>query len=230
MLNTSPLPLTAKEKAVLEFIEGFLSKSSGISPSYQEIRDHFGFASFNSVQNYLKQLTRKGYIKNPANSKRALQVVQTADTSTGSSRTSLLQSNEEILSLPLLGQVAAGIPIESVKHEEFLSVPAHMLRPSQAHKTFALKIQGNSMIDEGIMDGDTILVQQQSSATNGDLVVAMIDNEATVKRFYLRTPPRGSHDELMVELRPSNTQMQSMWFSPYEVDIQGVVVGLMRRL
>lgn len=230
MLNNSPLPLTAKEKAVLEFIEGFLLKSSGISPSYQEIRDHFGFASFNSVQNYLKQLTRKGYIKNPANSKRALQVVHTTNTSTGSPRTSLLQSkNEEILSLPLLGKVAAGTPIESLKHDEFLSVPGHLLRPSHAHKTFALKVQGQSMIDEGIMDGDTILVQQQSSAANGDLVVAIVDNEATVKRFYLRTPPRGSHDELMVELRPSNTTMTSMWFSPYEVEIQGVVVGLMRK-
>lgn len=222
MIENSPLPLTAKEKAFLEFIEDF-QQSSGISPSYQEIRDHFGFASFNSVQNYLKQLTRKGYVRNQANQKRAIQVV----TSAGPSPTSLLQSKEEVLSLPLLGKVAAGSPIESLKHDEFIQVPNHLVR--NASKTFALRVQGDSMINEGIMDGDTILVQQQNNAANGDLVVATIDNEATVKRFFLRTPPRGSHDELMVELRPANEKLQSMWYSPYEVSIQGILVGLLRK-
>ncbi len=227
MIDNLPLPLTAKEKAFLEFIEGF-QKSSGISPSYQEIRDHFGFASFNSVQNYLKQLIRKGYVKNQANQKRAIQIVQhLLNTSTGPPPTSLLQSKEEVLSLPLLGKVAAGGPIESLKHDEFISVPSSLVR--QAHKTFALRVSGDSMINEGILDGDTILVQQQASAANGDIVVATVENEATVKRFYLRTPPRGSHDELMVELRPANEKFQSMWFSPYEVNIQGIVVGLLRK-
>lgn len=236
MTENSPLPLkanlkvtlTVKEKAVLDFIDGY-QKSSGISPSYQEIRDHFGFASFNSVQNYLKQLIRKGYVKSSANQKRALQVVQpsSTDTSAGSPLTSLLQSKEEVLSLPLLGKVAAGCPIESLTHNEFISVPATMIR--HASKTFALRVQGDSMVNEGILNGDTILVQQQASAANGDLVVATVENEATVKRFYLRTPPRGSHDELMVELRPANENLQSMWFSPYEVNIQGIVVGLLRQ-
>ncbi|MBS1969466.1 MAG: transcriptional repressor LexA [Bdellovibrionales bacterium] len=222
MIDNSPLPLTAKEKAFLEFVESF-QKSSGISPSYQEIRDHFGFASFNSVQNYLKQLTRKGYVKNHANQKRAIQVV----TSTGPSPQSLLQSTEEVLSLPLLGKVAAGAPIESLKHDEYVQVPNHMVR--NPNKTFALRVQGDSMINEGILDGDTILVQQQNNASNGDLVVATIENEATVKRFFLRTPPRGSHDELMIELRPANEKLQSMWYSPLEVNIQGILVGLLRK-
>lgn len=227
MIENSPLPLTAKEKAFLEFIEGFL-KSSGISPSYQEIRDHFGFASFNSVQNYLKQLTRKGYVRSQANQKRAIQIVKrSTNTSAGPSPTSLLQSTEEVLSLPLLGKVAAGSPIESLKYDEFISVPNHLVR--NASKTFALRVQGDSMINEGIFDGDTILVQQQNNAKNGDLVVATVDNEATVKRFFLRTPPRGNHDELMVELRPANEKLQSMWFSPYEVNIQGILVGLLRQ-
>ncbi|WP_413289833.1 transcriptional repressor LexA [Bdellovibrio sp. HCB337] len=231
--ENSPLPLkanlTLKEKAVLEFIDGF-QQSSGISPSYQEIRDHFGFASFNSVQNYLKQLTRKGYVSVSANQKRSLQLVQKPPsiyTSTGPSPTSLLQSKEEVLSLPLLGKVAAGCPIESLKNDEFISVPSAMVR--QGDKTFALMVQGDSMINEGIWDGDTILVQQQSSAKNGDLVVATVENEATVKRFFLRTPPRGSHDELMVELRPANEKLQSLWLSPYEVTIKGIVVGLLRK-
>ncbi len=222
MVENSLLPLTAKEKAFLEFVESF-QKSSGISPSYQEIRDHFGFASFNSVQNYLKQLIRKGYVKNHANQKRAIQIV----TSTGSSPQSLLQSTEEVLSLPLLGKVAAGSPIESLKHDEYVQVPNHMVR--NPNKTFALRVQGDSMINEGILEGDTILVQQQNNASNGDLVVATIENEATVKRFFLRTPPRGSHDELMVELRPANENLQSMWYSPLEVNIQGILVGLLRK-
>lgn len=238
MIENSPLPLTAKEKAFLEFVEGFQT-SSGISPSYQEIRDHFGFASFNSVQNYLKQLTRKGYIRSHANQKRAIQIVHSGaakpqsvhpssmNTSAGPSPSSLLQSKEEVLSLPLLGKVAAGLPIESLKHDEFIQVPNQMVR--NASKTFALRVQGDSMINEGIMDGDTILVQQQNNATNGDLVVATVDNEATVKRFFLRTPPRGSHDELMVELRPANEKLQSIWYSPYEVSIQGILVGLLRK-
>lgn len=237
---TSPLPLSAKEKAVLEFIQGFQT-SSGISPSYQEIKENFGFASFNSVQNYLKQLTSKGYIKIPVNQKRAIQILQAAsslqkhsnlthlksDSSAGPSHKSLLQSNEEVLLIPLQGKVAAGLPIEALTFNESIAVPSQMVR--QASKTFALKVQGDSMIEEGILDGDTILVQQQSSANNGDIVVATIENEATVKRFYLRTPPRGSNDHLMVELRPANEKLQSMWYSPYEVSIQGIVVGLLRK-
>jgi repressor LexA len=232
-LSTSPLPLSAKEKAVLEFIQEFQT-SSGISPSYQEIKENFGFASFNSVQNYLKQLTTKGYIKIPSNQKRAIQILKSAnslknhiDTSVGPSQSPLLQSNEEVLLLPLQGKVAAGRPIESLNYNESVAVPSQMVR--NATKTFALKVQGDSMIDEGIWDGDTILVQQQSSADNGDIVVATIENEATVKRFYLRAPPRGSNDHLMVELRPANEKLQSMWYSPYEVSIQGIVVGLLRK-
>src|SRR5437868_15138774 len=116
-LSTSPLPLSAKGKAVLEFIQNFQT-SPGISPSYQKIKDNFGFASFNSVHNYLKQLTAKGYIKIPSNQKRAIQILQSANslklhvgTSAGPSQPPLLQSNEEVLLLPLQGKVAAGRPI-----------------------------------------------------------------------------------------------------------------------
>ncbi|MNJ91393.1 LexA repressor [compost metagenome] len=231
MTKKTPLPpLTPKEKSVLEYIEHHLM-SSGVSPSYQEIKDHFGLASFNSVQNYLKQLTNKGYIANPQNQKRAIQVIHSASavqeqlqskqvsTTTGSSRTQLLQAREEILSLPLLGKVAAGQPIEALTHDEFIDVPPSMVRnPS---KSFALKVQGESMIEDGIHDGDVILIQKQNSANNGDIIVATVDNEATVKRFYLKSN--------QVELRPSNSTMKSMWFSPDQVDIRGIVVGLIRK-
>lgn len=239
MTKKTPLPpLTPKEKLVLEFIEGHIL-SSGVSPSYQEIKDHFGLASFNSVQNYLKQLTNKGYIENPLGQKRAIQVLHSASavqehlhskkvsTTTGSHRSQLLQARDEILSLPLLGKVAAGQPIESLKHDEFIDVPPSMVR--NPTKSFALKVQGDSMIEDGIFDDDVILIQKQNSANNGDIIVATVDNEATVKRFYLRVRPESNGGEKMVELRPSNSTMKSMWYSPEQVEIRGIVVGLIRK-
>ncbi|WP_413612690.1 transcriptional repressor LexA [Bdellovibrio sp. HCB-110] len=239
MTKKLPLPpLTPKEKSVLEFIESHIL-SSGVSPSYQEIKDHFGLASFNSVQNYLKQLTNKGYIENPLGQKRAIQVLHSASTvqeqlqsksvstKTGSPRSQLLQARDEILSLPLLGKVAAGQPIEALKHDEFVDVPPSMVRnPS---KSFALKVQGDSMIEDGIFDEDIILVQKQESASNGDIIVATVENEATVKRFYVRARPDSGSSEKLVELRPSNSTMKSMWYSPEEVSIRGIVVGLIRK-
>lgn len=234
-----PPPLTAKEKMILEFLESSLA-DSGVCPSYQEIRDHFGFASFNSVQNYLKQLTNKGYIAQASNQKRAIQILQTsqavqenvvrlADTtkkvrSTFRSQETphemLLQTpREEVLSLPLLGRVAAGLPIEEVEHDEFIDVPPSMVRNSG--KTFALKVKGNSMVDDGILDGDVILVQKQGNASNGEIVVASVEGESTVKRIYSK--------ENQIELRPANSALKSMWYPPHQVQIQGVVVGLLRR-
>ncbi|MGZ3774946.1 MAG: transcriptional repressor LexA [Pseudobdellovibrionaceae bacterium] len=232
MTKKTPLPpLTPKEKSVLEFIESHIL-SSGVSPSYQEIKDHFGLASFNSVQNYLKQLTNKGYIENPLGQKRAIQVLHSSSavqehlqsklvsTKTGSPRSQLLQAREEILSLPLLGKVAAGQPIESLKYDEFIDVPPSMVK--NPTKAFALKVQGDSMIEDGIFNEDIILVHKQNSANNGDIVVATIENEATVKRFYM-------DKKSMIELRPSNSNMKSMWYNPEDVEIRGIVTGLIRK-
>lgn len=254
--NEILLPLTAKEKAVLEFIEGYLH-SHGIAPSYQEIREHFGFASFNSVQRYLQQLQTKRYIYVPGgNLKRAITVLHSANEVqsslsqgmvprlTNTQFLNIQQQNEreaphssldtESLSLPLLGRVAAGRPIEAVEHNEFIRVPALMVR--QPQKTYALRVQGESMIEDGILDGDVILVQRQESAKNGDTVVAMVNHQATVKRFYLQTVkktevihsyPQSSTQ--LVELRPANSQMKSLWYGPDQVQIQGILVGLLRQ-
>ncbi len=239
MTKKQPLPpLTPKEKNVLEFIEGHVL-SAGVSPSYQEIKEYFGLASFNSVQNYLKQLTAKGYIENPLGQKRAIQVLHSASTvqqqlqsksvpmMAGSHRSQLLQARDEILSLPLLGKVAAGQPLEALEYDEFVDVPPSMVRnPSQS---FALKVQGDSMIEDGILSEDIILVQKQNSALNGDIVVATVENEATVKRIYFQKQLEGSSGKKMVELRPSNSTMKSMWFKPDEVKVRGVVIGLLRK-
>jgi repressor LexA len=222
----SPAPLSAKEKKVLEYLEKYFRKK-GIAPSFQEIKDHFEFASFNSVQRYLQQLQKKNYINLPGqNQKRALTLLN-------SSKTHLQGTVAEVsnmptpavvnsYSLPLLGHVAAGQPLEALEHNEFVDVPPSLVRDPQ--HSFALKVQGQSMIEDGIFDGDIILVKNQEQAENGDIVVAIVDNEATVKRFYFDK----KHGPL-VELRPSNANMKSMWFPAHEVEIRGVVVGLIRK-
>lgn len=283
-LTDLPLSLSPKEKNVLEFLELYM-REHGISPTYQEICNHFGFASFNSVQRYLKQLESKGYIKLPwANQKRAITLLKPAsalqsavekwhEPNTPSSHaethnrhgnvTPAIMSSENF-SLPLLGRVAAGAPIEALEHDEFIDVPASLVR--RPEHTYALRVQGQSMIDDGILDGDVILVQKQTRAESGEIVVAMVGEEATVKRFYLhRQGPnmsaaartawnerfsalRFDGDESddsfsleklspvatrkktdIVELRPANSSMSPMWFMPDEVQIRGVVVGLIRR-
>jgi repressor LexA len=235
--NKPPQPLTAKEKLTLEFIETFIRKH-GIAPSYQEIKNHFGFASYNSVQRYLKQLQKKNYIHMPGgNQKRAISLLHSASAlqsqvlqhTTKNSISHTPRTPEPLLhflpqavgalALPLLGRVAAGKPMEALEYNEFVEAPSSMLR--QPQQSFALKVEGESMVEDGIFDGDTILVQEQSQAKNGDLVVATVDNEATVKRFYLHKDK--------VELRPANSEMESMWFSPEQVEIKGIVVGLIRK-
>ena len=254
-----PKPLSLKEKNVLEFLEQYI-RAHGVSPTYQEICQHFGFASFNSVQRYLKQLEAKGYIRLPwANQKRAITLLHPASAlqsaletsrtsrdpadpaaSMGSNVTPAILPSENF-SLPLLGRVAAGAPIEAIEHDEFIDVPASLVR--HADRTYALRVQGQSMIDDGILDGDVILVQRQSTASNGEIVVAVVGGEdggeeATVKRFYMH---RGDDGKMlvrergspasgkMVELRPANSSMAPMWYQPNEVQIRGIVVGLIRK-
>ena len=232
-------PLTPKEKAVLEFIETHMV-DSGISPSYQEIRDHFGLASFNSVQNYLKQLSTKGYIEIPAHQKRAIRILQTARAVQNDmirrSSTNLKRippqdksslSGETLLSLPLLGRVAAGRPIERLEHDQFVSVPPMLVKKPES--TFVLQVEGDSMIDDGIWDGDYLLVEKRLAASNGEIVIASVGDEATVKRFYRRPKPDSGNSQPVIELRPANSRLQSMWFQPQEVEIKGLVVGLVRK-
>lgn len=238
MTKKKPLPpLTEKEKKVLDYIESYIL-SFGISPSYQEIKDHFGFASFNSIQNYLKQLMTKGYIAMEAHQKRALTVLHSSSavqtelqsksvSTVGSPNAQLLQAREEILSIPLLGKVAAGRPIEALSHDEFVEAPKHMIK--EPRNSFALKVQGNSMIEDGILNGDIILIHSQKSAKNGDIIVATVDNEATVKRIYTGNRPGYDKSSQWIELRPSNSEMESMWYSPEQVELRGIVTGLLRK-
>jgi repressor LexA len=221
-------PLTTKERSVLDFIELELT-TKGISPSYQEICDHFGFASFNSVQNYLKQLTAKGYVQIPQNQKRAIHLIHSAQDFHRDLNQRLGDSDEssQVSAIPFLGRVAAGSPIERIQDNEFMDVPVSMLKTPGDY--FALKVEGDSMIEEGIFDGDFLVVLSQKAARDGDLVVASIEDGATVKRFFHKKNPAAQTTEKMIELRPANPRLTSMWYHPQQVELKGLVKALLRK-
>lgn len=265
--NTPPLPqnlkpLSPKEKGVLDFVTAYFLEN-GHSPSYQEIKDHFGLASFNSVQNYLKQLQNKNYLRLFPGQKRCIEILQTSDffkdkilniskktEFPSDSPTKLLQNlskplpavlnlkgQKEVLSsphfsratageFPYLGRVAAGNPIERQLENETLDVIPLLVK--QPESTFIVKVEGDSMMDEGINDGDFILVQEQNHAKNGDIIVASVDNEATVKRIYYKSKSN-LNEKQKIELRPSNSKMKSFFYEPDQVTIKGTVVGLVRK-
>ncbi len=236
-------PLSPREKPVLEFLETY-ARLHGFAPTYQEICSHFGFASFNSAQRYLRQLENKGYILLGGNNqKRSIRLLKSAstyqDTVEERERTGSPTASTAV-ALPLLGRVAAGAPLEAFEHDEFIDVPASLVK--RPDKTYALRVQGQSMIEDGILDGDVILVERQSRAENGEIVVAVVrgdtgQEEATVKRFYqprnlAQNAARAALDgdtRAKIELRPANSKMKSLWLEPGEVQIRGIVVGLLRK-
>ena len=196
--------LTPKQKKLLEFIRDF-AREKGYAPSQQEIADRFGFQSLGTVQNYLVRLEREGFLRRSWNAKRALEVVE--EEAPG--------ANE----IPLLGRVAAGQPIEAVAVEETLEVPGWLIGRGES---FALRVQGDSMCEDGILDGDYVVVRRQRTAESGQNVVAYLDGEATVKRFQ-RT---GGN----IELRPANSAMTPIRIENNQnLEILGVVVGVLRR-
>ena len=201
------MDLTLKQRAVLQFLKDY-RREHGMPPSYEEIRQEFGFASLNSARKHLLQLHRKGFIRSPwKNQKRALEIIEQDEA-------------PRAATLPLLGTVVAGIPLESEEVPDTVDVPESLLRRGEH---FALRVTGDSMIDDGIYEGDVLVVQQRPTAQAGETVVAVVDGEATVKRFY----PHGPHGR-EVELRPANDRYAPIMADAESVQVRGVVVGLMR--
>jgi repressor LexA len=225
------MSLTPKQKEILDFIESFAAKN-GYAPSQQEIAQHFGFRSLGTVQNYLVRLQRNGFLKRTWNAKRATQVVgmPAGGVTTTPPTPPRLPNTPESASvpLPLLGRVAAGRPIEAVLHQETLDIPITMLRgPAQSH--FVLQVKGDSMRDDGILDGDFVVIRKASEAKNGQTVVALLNHEATLKRFF-RSADR-------IELRPANSAYAPMVVRTgahadpsLEFRIEGICTGLIRKL
>jgi repressor LexA len=194
--------ITKKQKQVYDYIKSYFSEN-GYSPTQDEIKLHFGFKSLGSVQKYIQYLTNAGYLKNSWNARRGLEPI--------------IHNNENFSSVPLLGKVAAGLPIEAVENRENISVPANLIKQGEH---FALQVEGDSMIEDGILEGDVIVIKKQATAQNGDTVVALIDNEATVKRFYRKSKN--------IELHPANSRMKPFIYDSGDLSIEGIVVGLIR--
>ena len=201
------MPLTKRQKEILDYIGDFIAKQ-GYAPSFEEIAQSFGYASLATVHEHLSNLERKGYIRKSYNESRSIELVTPGQ-------------GEPSIELPLLGAVAAGLPIEAVQDAETLAVPPDMVR--RQRDNYVLRVEGNSMIEEQIRDGDYIVVQAQQSAEDGQMVVALVSGEAaTVKKLYRE---RGGR----IRLQPANPTMDPILVDAADVQVQGVVVGVIRK-
>ncbi|MBC5823595.1 MAG: transcriptional repressor LexA [Candidatus Eremiobacteraeota bacterium] len=195
--------LTGRQQAILDVIKSF-TREHGYPPSVREIGERVGLSSSSTVQCHLRTLEKKGIIRRDPTKPRAL--------------VSGSESGFNVVSVPIVGRVAAGVPITAVENiEDEFALPAHMVTQSGA---FMLRIKGDSMIDAAILDGDLIVVQPQKVAANGEIVVAMLDDEATVKTFY--------KEETRVRLQPENKFMEPIYTD--RVEIIGKVSAVIRRL
>lgn len=182
-VQRSPQPITEKQQAILEFISRSVA-GRGYPPSMREIGDAVGLASLSSVTHQLTRLELAGYLRRDPNRPRALEIlIEPASTASAIEEASLTHTSETTL-VPLVGQIAAGVPITAEQQvEEVLPLPRQLVGDGQL---FMLKVTGESMIDAAICDGDYVVVRQQRDAENGDIVAAMLDGEATVKVFRRR--------------------------------------------
>ncbi len=201
------MPLTKRQKEILDYIDGFIA-DRGYAPSFEEIADSFGYSSLATVHEHLSNLERKGYIRKSYNESRSIELVRPGQ-------------GEPSVELPLFGAVAAGLPIEAIPDSESIAVPPDMVR--RRKDNYVLRVQGNSMIDEQIRDGDYIVVQAQETAEDGEMVVALVGGDsATVKKLYREPGNR-------IRLQPANPVMSPIVVNAWDVRIQGVVVGVIRK-
>ncbi len=202
--------LTDKQKEILGFIESFNAREH-MAPTVYEIAQHFGIKSATSFA-HLRALQRKGYLTRSSKA-RSLSLTRTTTSPRHLSLT---------LSIPLLGRISAGAPLLAEQNvEKSVQIDPSLLPYNAGNRQlFALRVNGESMRDAGILDADVILCQVQSTANIGDIVVVMVENETTVKYLYLK--------EGKAELRPANSEFTSRFYDLDQVYIQGKVIGLMR--
>jgi len=193
--------LTKRQKEILDFVQSFID-SHDYAPSYREIADHFQLGSIATVADHLVNLEEKGYITRDHNEARSLQLTPRWD--------------ERAFEIPLMGLVAAGYPIEAIRTNETIDIPRDMM----GKNVFALKVRGESMIEDGIFDGDYIIIEQTNNPRNGEIVVALVDNEnATLKRFY--------KEKDRIRLQPANSNFKPIYSN--KVVVQGRVKGVIRK-
>ncbi|MFL6760433.1 transcriptional repressor LexA [Sphingomonas sp.] len=214
--------LTAKQRELLLFIDDRLN-DSGISPSFDEMREALELKSKSGVHRLISALEERGFIRRLPNRARALEVLKLPETRPAATVTAIrpvaATPANDTLEIPLHGRIAAGTPIEALQGTESFAVPAALLGPGEH---YALEVSGDSMVEEGILDGDFALIRKADTARDGEIVVALIDNEeATLKTFR--------HEGSMIRLDPANRNYETQRYDPRRVQIQGRLAGLIRR-
>ena len=201
----SSTPLTDKQRLTLDFIERYIVRHT-VSPKLQEIADGLGIRSRGVAHRYVQALADTGFIETRSGKHRGIRLLRSKP-----------HRDESIL--PLLGKIAAGKPIEAIPGEDEID-----LRDFFGHNNFAVRVQGDSMIEAGIMDGDTVIIEFRETANDGDIVVALIDeSETTLKKF------KRSHRGRYIKLIPANKDMEPMIYEASRVRIQGVLIGQLRK-
>ena len=200
------LPLTKRQREILDYLNEFIQQH-GYAPSLEEIGRRFGLSSLATVHKHLTNLQEKGLIKRAWNRSRALELVPT-------------EVAVRAVELPLLGRVAAGTPIEAVQSTETIFVPEDMVGKKS---TYVLQVKGDSMIEEQIRDGDYVIVEDRTTARDGEMVIALLDGEnVTLKKLFREGGGK-------VRLQPANSRMKPIFVDQDDVRVQGVVIGVLRK-
>jgi repressor LexA len=218
--------LTAKQRELLSYIDQRL-RESGVSPSFDEMREALDLKSKSGVHRLISALEERQFIRRLPNRARALEVMRMPDGGTGAVTATASQGAvprpvvvaNDMMEIPLAGRIAAGTPIEALQGSDSFPVPAALLGPGEH---YALEVSGDSMVEEGILDGDYVLIRKADTAREGEIVVALIDDEeATLKTFR--------REGSMVRLDPANRSYEPQRYEPRRVKIQGKLAGLIRR-
>ena len=198
-------PLTKRQREILDYLGNFIEQH-GYAPSLEEIGRRFGLSSLATVHKHLTNLQEKGFIRRAWNRSRSVELVPT-------------RLSGRSVELPLLGYVAAGVPIEAITGSESIAVPEDLVGKRD---TYVLRVRGDSMIDEQIRDGDFVIVEDRKLAENGEMVIALLrGSDVTLKKFY--------RENGHVRLQPANPSMRALVVAADEIQIQGVVIGVMRK-
>jgi repressor LexA len=200
------MALTRRQRQVLDVIREFID-SNGYSPSLEEIGGKLGLSSVATAHKHVSHLVQKGYVRRTWNQNRSIEIVDSGD-------------GPAAVRLPLCGTIAAGAPLEAIQTSEGLNVPGELVR--DAANSFVLQVRGSSMINEQIRDGDFVIIERRKVARDGETVVALIEGaEATLKRFY--------RDGARVRLEPANPQMKPIVVPADDLEVQGVVIAVIRK-
>jgi repressor LexA len=210
--------LTRKQSELLTYLSDHMQQHD-VPPSFDEMRDALGLASKSGVHRLVSGLEERGYIRRLANRARAIEILKPVTAAAGGVVTRAVETASNLVSLPLLGRIAAGTPIEALSDPtNHLEIPASMIGSGEH---FALEIVGDSMVGAGILDGDTVVIQRAETARHGEIVVALINQQEATLKTLLKEPGR-------VGLEAANPRYETRYFSTGEVEVQGKLAGLIR--